>query len=126
MFAKDKMLSGLRTEVDLEGCEIEDKNCLIGTLFDKVPKTYLEQLKNYLIDESVLEILKDSELMNCVESFFLNNLNISETSRNSFLHRNTLVYRIDKIYKATGFNIKNFNDAVTFKLLLMIYNKFYK
>ena len=126
MFAKDKMIKVISEDGMLDGCKVSDRSCLINTLFDKIPKEQLEKVKDYIIDGDVLEILQDDELMNCVENFFNNNLNISETSRNAFLHRNTLIYRIDKIYKATGFNIKNFNDAVSFKLLLMIYNKFYK
>ena len=110
----------------LDGCKVSDRSCLINSLFDKIPADQLLKVRDYIIDENVLEILQDDDLMNCVENFFNNNLNISETSRNAFLHRNTLIYRIDKIHKATGFNIKNFNDAVNFKLLLLIYNKFYK
>ncbi len=126
MFAKDKMIKVISEDGMLDGCSVSDKSCLINSLFDKIPASELEKVRSYIIDDDVLEILKDDELMSCVENFFNNNLNISETSRNAFLHRNTLIYRIDKIYKATGFNIKNFNDAVNFKLLLMIYNRFYK
>ena len=61
--------------------------------------------------------MKDKDLIECINAFFKNNLNISETSRNAFLHRNTLLYRIEKIYRITGFNIRNFEDAMTFKLL---------
>ena len=66
--------------------------------------------------------MKDSELVECINAFFKNNLNISETSRNAFLHRNTLLYRIEKIYKVTGLNIRNFEDAMSFKLLTIVYN----
>lgn len=126
MVAKDKMIEVIEKEIEVDGCKITDKNCLIESLFDKIPRAQLEKIRDYIIDDAVLEILKDADLMSCIEGFFNNNLNISETSRNAFLHRNTLIYRIDKIYRATGFNVKNFNDAVTFKILIMIYNKFFK
>ena len=52
--------------------------------------------------------------------FLDNNLNISETSRKLFMHRNTLMYRLDKVENSTGLNIKNFSDAVTFKLITVL------
>ena len=71
----------------------------------------------------IREVMSDKELIDCINAFFKNNLNISETSRNAFLHRNTLLYRIDKIHKITGLNIRNFEEAMTFKLLTIIYDK---
>lgn len=71
----------------------------------------------------IVSVMKDNELVECINAFFKNNLNISETSRNAFLHRNTLLYRIDKIYKITGLNIRNFEDAMSFRLLTIVYNK---
>ena len=52
--------------------------------------------------------------------FFENNLNVSETSRQLFIHRNTLVYRIEKLQKTTGLDLRSFDDAVTFKIALMV------
>ena len=52
--------------------------------------------------------------------FFDNNLNVSETARQLFVHRNTLVYRLEKLYKATGLDIRVFDDALTFKIALMV------
>ncbi len=57
-----------------------------------------------------------------VEKFFENNLNVSETSRQLFIHRNTLVYRIEKLQKATGLDIRVFDDALTLKIALMVVN----
>ena len=54
--------------------------------------------------------------------FFENNLNVSETSRHLFIHRNTLVYRMEKLEKITGLDLRNFDDAVTFKIALMVEN----
>lgn len=71
----------------------------------------------------IISVMKDKELIECINAFFKNNLNISETSRNAFLHRNTLLYRIEKIYKITGLNIRTFEDAMSFKLLTIVYDK---
>lgn len=71
----------------------------------------------------IVSVMKDVELVECINAFFKNNLNISETSRNAFLHRNTLLYRIEKIYKVTGLNIRNFEDAMSFRLLTIVYNQ---
>lgn len=71
----------------------------------------------------IVSVMKDKELIECINAFFKNNLNISETSRNAFLHRNTLLYRIEKINKVTGLNIRNFEEAMSFKLLNIVYEK---
>ena len=71
----------------------------------------------------IVSVLEDKELIDCISAFFKNNLNISETSRNAFLHRNTLLYRIEKINRITKLNIRNFDDAMTFKFLTIIYDK---
>ena len=69
--------------------------------------------------------MDDHELMNTAEEFLKNSLNISETSRSMYMHRNTLIYRLDKIEKATGLNLRHFNDAVAFRLLTVL-NKLVK
>ena len=60
------------------------------------------------------------EMIATIEKFFENNLNLSETSRQFYIHRNTLVYRLDKIQKALGLDLRNFHDAVTFKIMMML------
>ena len=62
----------------------------------------------------------DQELITTVAKFFENNLNVSETSRQLYIHRNTLVYRLDKIQKMTGLDLRIFDDAVIFKVALMV------
>ena len=62
----------------------------------------------------------DEETLTTINKFFDNSLNISETSRQLFLHRNTLVYRLEKIQKSTGLDIRVFDDALTFKIALMV------
>jgi len=64
----------------------------------------------------------DEETLTTVNKFFENNLNVSETSRQLFVHRNTLVYRLEKLQKATGLDVRTFDDALTFKIALMVVN----
>ncbi len=62
----------------------------------------------------------DEETVSTINKFFENSLNVSETARQLFIHRNTLVYRLDKIEKSTGLDLRVFEDAITFKIALMV------
>ena len=62
----------------------------------------------------------DEETLTTIYKFFENNLNVSETSRQLYIHRNTLVYRLDKLQKSTGLDLRVFEDAITFKIALMV------
>ena len=62
----------------------------------------------------------DEETLITINKFFENSLNVSETSRQLFIHRNTLVYRLDKILKLTGLDLRTFDDAITFHIALMV------
>lgn len=105
-------------------------DCNINTIsnFDTFCKVCFSELDadkrvslyNRLITDNIKKILQDKELVDSLESFFANNLNISETSRNTFVHRNTIVYRLDKIKRITGFDVRNFDDAVCFRMFLWL------
>ena len=62
----------------------------------------------------------DEETLHTVNQFFENNLNVSETSRQLYIHRNTLVYRLDKLQKNTGLDVRIFEDAIKFKIAMMV------
>ena len=62
----------------------------------------------------------DEETLTTINKFFENNLNVSETSRQLYVHRNTLVYRLEKIQKKTGLDVRVFDDALTFKIAMMV------
>lgn len=74
-----------------------------------------------LADEHFLEIFEDEEMMSTAEEFLRTSLNVSESSRNLYVHRNTLLYRLDKLESATGLNLRLFSDAVSFRVLTLIY-----
>lgn len=78
-------------------------------------------MRNCLIDKNFKTLMKDVDMIKCIEEFFKYDLNVAETSRNSYLHRNTLLYRIEKIKNLTGFNLKSFDDALTFRMLMFLY-----
>lgn len=93
----------------------------IGRLIYQLPinlcKIFIEEIFG---DNVPMDL--DEETLTTINKFFENNLNVSETSRQLFVHRNTLVYRIEKIQKSTGLDLRNFDDALTFKIALMVVN----
>ena len=93
---------------------------LLIKMLEDIPENKLEAYFSELTDESFKEIFNDEEMISTAEEFLRSNLNVSETSRNLYMHRNTLLYRLDKIEKATGLNIRSFSDAVSFRVLTVI------
>ena len=93
----------------------------IGRLIYQLPVNLCKMFIREIFGEKIPEEL-DEETLSTLEKFFDNNLNVSETSRQLFLHRNTLVYRIEKLQKVTGLDVRNFDDAMTLKIALMVVN----
>lgn len=93
----------------------------IGRLIYQLPVNLCKIFIDEIFGDNVPSDL-DDETLTTLNKFFENNLNVSETSRQLFVHRNTLVYRIEKIQKSTGLDLRNFDDALTFKIALMVVN----
>lgn len=91
----------------------------IGRLIYQLPTTLCEMFLQEVFKRGSLESL-DRETLMTIQAFFENNLNVSETSRKLFVHRNTLVYRLEKIKKLTGLDLREFDHAITFKVALMV------
>lgn len=91
----------------------------LGRLIYQLPPTLCQMFLTEVFPEDSYDEL-DSETLRTIQKFFENNLNGSETSRQLFVHRNTLVYRLDKVQKITGLDLRNFDDAVLFKLASMV------
>lgn len=91
----------------------------LGRLIYQLPPTLCHLFLDEVFPEGSYESL-DSETLQTIEQFFDNNLNGSETSRKLFVHRNTLVYRLDKAQKITGLDLRSFDDAVMFKFASMV------
>ncbi|MBQ8380798.1 MAG: helix-turn-helix domain-containing protein [Clostridia bacterium] len=104
---------------DIEQPIMSYENLGIGRLIYQLPTTLCEIFLQEVFKKGSLESL-DKETLMTVQSFFENNLNVSETSRKLFVHRNTLVYRLEKIRKLTGLDLREFDHAVTFKVALMV------
>ncbi len=93
---------------------------MLETFFSDLDSSKLDYYNKILKDENVRAFLADKELVETVEQFFVNNLNVCQTSKKTFMHRNTLIYRLDKLVKMLGLDIRKFSDAVVLKMILMI------
>ena len=96
------------------------KSTLLGGLLAKLDQESLGSVNHILSDDNVKKFFSDEELITTVEVFFENNLNIIKASEKLIIHRNTLIYRIEKIKKMMGLDIRNFEDAVTLQTLLIL------
>lgn len=104
---------------DTKKSVISYENLGIGRLIYQLPTTLCEMFLQEVFKKGSLESL-DHETLTTIQAFFENNLNVSETSRKLFVHRNTLVYRLEKIRKLTGLDLREFDHAITFKVALMV------
>ena len=93
----------------------------IGRLIYQLPVEICEMFIDEFFKEETLDSI-DDETLATIRTFFENNLNLSETSRQLYVHRNTLVYRFEKLQKKFGLDIRTFEDALTFKLAMMVVN----
>ncbi len=107
---------------DAEKSIVSYDNLGIGRLIYQLPTTLCELFLNEVFKKESINVL-DRETIVTIQKFFENNLNVSETSRKLFVHRNTLVYRLDKIKKLTGLDLREFDDAIIFKVAMMV-NKY--
>ena len=109
---------------DTEKTIISYDNLGIARLIYQLPTTLCENFLKEVFKRGSIDSL-DQETLFTIQRFFENNLNVSETSRKLFVHRNTLVYRLEKIKKITGLDLREFDHAIIFKIALMV-NKYLK
>ena len=95
-------------------------NLGIGRLIYQLPMSLCNMFIKEVFGDKVPEVLEDEEAMSTINKFFENNLNISETARQLYVHRNTLVYRLERIERAIGLDIRSFDDAMTFRIAIMV------
>ena len=91
----------------------------IGRLIYQLPEEVCEMFIEEIFDGESLDVI-DGETLNIIRTVFENNLNLSETSRQLYVHRNTLVYRFEKIQKRFGLDLRSFEDALTFKIAMLV------
>lgn len=89
-------------------------------MLEDIPEAKLSEYLSILLEGDAKELLKDEDMVNTAEEFLERSLNVSETSRSLYMHRNTLMYRLDKIERVTGLNLRKFSDAVTFRLITIL------
>ena len=104
---------------DTEKVIVSYENLGIARLIYQLPSKLCEMFLREVFKRGSIESL-DHETLFTIQKFFENNLNVSETSRKLFVHRNTLVYRLEKIRKLTGLDLREFDDAIVFKVALMV------
>lgn len=104
---------------DTEKNIVSYENLGIGRLIYQLPTTLCEMFLSEVFKKGSIETL-DRETLLTIQCFFENNLNVSETSRKLFVHRNTLVYRLEKVRKLTGLDLREFDHAITFKVAMMV------
>lgn len=104
---------------DTEKYIINYDNLGIGRLIYQLPTTLCELFLSEVFKKESIEALDDETILT-IQKFFENNLNVSETSRQLYVHRNTLVYRLDKIQKLTGLDLRTFDHAIIFKVAMMV------
>ena len=93
---------------------------MLVKMLEEIPSVRLAEYFSALLEGETRALLQDEDMLVTAEEFLENNLNVSETSRNLFMHRNTLMYRLDKIERMTGLNLRNFSEAVTFRLITIL------
>ncbi len=104
---------------DTEKTIVSYESLGIARLIYQLPTTLCEMFLHEVFKIGSIDSL-DHETLFTIQRFFENNLNVSETSRKLFVHRNTLVYRLEKIKKLTGLDLREFDDAIVFKVALMV------
>lgn len=94
---------------------------ILVRMLEELPENKLADYLADLTDEGFEKIFDDEEMLSTAEEFLRNDLTMGETAKNLYVHRNTLLYRLDKIEKTTGLNIRSFSDAVSFRVMTVLH-----
>lgn len=97
----------------------EFRKLLLERFLADIPRDMCSQYNALLFNRKTARLFND-EMIHTIEKFFENNLNLSETARQLYIHRNTLVYRLDKVQRIIGLDLRAFDDAVTFKMMMLL------
>jgi len=95
------------------------RNLLLERFLSDVPAEMCTGYNAMIFNRKTARLFND-EMVHTIETFFDNSLNLSETARKLYIHRNTLVYRLEKVQRAIGLDLRNFDDAVTFKMMMLL------
>jgi carbohydrate diacid regulator len=119
-FSQAVTASRMAETIESRGDVHSYKEFVLIKMLEDLPKYKLNEYLEILMDSGAREIFADPEMVATAEEFLENSLNVCETARKLYLHRNTLIYRLDKIERATGLNIRKFSDALTFRMITII------
>ena len=95
------------------------RKMLVERLLADVPREMGQRYNSLLFNRKTARLFND-EMIHTIEKFFENSLNLSETARQLYIHRNTLIYRLDKVQRIIGLDLRAFDDAVTFKMMMLL------
>ena len=95
------------------------RNLLLERFLNEVAPDMSAQYNAMIFNRKTARLFNE-EMVHTIETFFDNSLNLSETARKLYIHRNTLVYRLEKVQRAIGLDLRNFDDAVTFKMMMLL------
>jgi len=118
-YKEAKMAMEVGKIFDTEKNIIDYESLGIGRLVYQLPLSICRMFLNEVLQGASVDNF-DDETLTTANKFFEYNLNVSETSRQLYIHRNTLVYRLDKLQKLTGLDLRNFEDAIIFRIMLMV------
>ena len=96
------------------------KDYILVKMMEDISPNKIEEFLSVLLDKNTRRVLKDKELMITGEEYLNNDLNVSETARVLYIHRNTLLYRLNKLEKITGLDLRKVNDAMEFRLISVL------
>ena len=120
--AEDALRYASELNKDMVGSNVHSyREFILIKMLEELPENKLMSYVSELTDDDFKALMESGEMMETAEEFLNSNLNVSEAARNLYLHRNTMLYRLDKIERATGLNIRSFSDAVSFRVLTLIY-----
>lgn len=105
----------------LERTGFSSENIRLSDIVSLLTKAQREKLISGCDIKNFARVFEDADIMNTVDCFFKNGLNVSQTARILYMHRNTLIYRLNKIQTVTGLDVRKFDSAVTFELLRAAY-----
>ncbi len=111
-----------RAEAEEYRRQVRDNSCLLNIMLDSMGCECPDSLYSMLSSQNILKVLEDEELLLSARVLFDNNLSIGDASKQIYIHRNTMVYRIEKIQRLIGLDIRNFDDAMTLRALIILYD----
>ena len=115
---QQEIIGKLKIVMITDKCRISNSDCLLAGFFADIPYEVYEKNLTAVENEGVRKILADPEDRKTCEVFLKCNLNINAASKELFMHRNTLIYRLEKIKERTGLDLKKFCDAFIFHILM--------